>query len=213
MPSKASQAPCPARGDGAIVPDRRLDTVIDQHLADRHLCCMFRIVIPLSLLCTSGCSTQQPEWAETVAAYEVPLPSAEDKIQFLAILRKQAEANDYHVDSASQAELRALSDVSPITFNAAVWRGANDDEAIASAMDFKDNIGRIWLTFSRGKDAVRSSRFRRSLMPVIEKTWPGTASLPITPNGGIPLPDDLLRTPSGYIIKPSEAAKYGETTS
>jgi hypothetical protein len=38
--------------------------------------------------------------------------------------------------------------------------------------------------------------------------WPGTLSLPIMPTGAIPLPRDLVRTPNGYIVDPSEAHKY-----
>ena len=121
--------------------------------------------------------------------------------------RNEAKAHGYHVDAASEAELRNMSKVSPITFNASVWRG-NDEESMASAMDFADRIGRVWIAFPRGEDAERSTRFREALMPKIKQRWPDTASLPIMPTGAIPLTEDLLRTPSGYVVKPSAAAKY-----
>jgi hypothetical protein len=38
--------------------------------------------------------------------------------------------------------------------------------------------------------------------------WPGTLPLPIMPTGAIPLHRDLLRTPAGYVLKPSEAYRY-----
>ena len=38
--------------------------------------------------------------------------------------------------------------------------------------------------------------------------WPGTLALPIMPTGAIPLHQDLVLTPAGYIVKPSEAHKY-----
>jgi hypothetical protein len=41
--------------------------------------------------------------------------------------------------------------------------------------------------------------------------WPGTMTLPIMPTGAIPLHGDLVRTPTGYIVKPSEAPRYGLT--
>lgn len=163
----------------------------------------------LLLLVLAGCGvTKQPKSAKTVAAYEIPLPTTADKNRFLELLSRNARADGFHVDAATPEELKAQSDVSPITLNATVWRGANDEEPIASAMDFKDHIGRVWLSFSLGEDPGRSSDFRSKLMLQIEKIWPGTMSLPIMPNGAIPLTNDLRRTPSGYVVKPSAAEKY-----
>ena len=79
---------------------------------------------------------------------------------------------------------------------------------MASAMDFQDRIGRVWIAFSRGQDSRRSAQFRDSLVHKIKSVWPDTASLPIMPNGAIPLTEDLIRTPSGYVVNPAAAAKY-----
>ncbi|MFM6931640.1 MAG: hypothetical protein ACKOUT_05285 [Novosphingobium sp.] len=169
---------------------------------------MLRATISLCLLC-AGCGVaKQPEWSKTVAAYEVPLPTSEDKSRFLELLTKEAKAQGYHVDAATPQELKNLSEVSPMTLSAAVWRGKDDEEAIASAMDFEDRIGRVWVTFSLGQDPVRSSRFKDKLVPEIKGIWPETRSLPIMPNGAIPLTNDLVRSPSGYSVKPAAASKY-----
>jgi hypothetical protein len=166
------------------------------------------LVIALSLIC-GGCeAAEQPQWAKTVAAYEIPLPTKADKARFLGILRDQAEADGFHLDASTDEELRILSEVSPITMNATVWRGKDDEEPVASAMDFKDHIGRVWMTFFLGQDTAKALRFRERLVPLIKKAWPDTISLPIMPSGAIPLTDDLVRTPSGYVVKPSAAAKY-----
>jgi hypothetical protein len=77
-------------------------------------------------------------------------------------------------------------------------------------MDFEDRLGRVWISFSLGEDPVRSRQFREGLVPAIKDGWPETASLPIMPNGGIPLTRDLVRTPQGYIVNPAAAAKYEE---
>ena len=127
---------------------------------------MRKLAIGLSLICTA-CAAEQPKSAETVAAYEVPLPSAPDKRRFLSLLRKQAEAAGFHVDAATDEELKITSEVSRQTFNATVWRGRDDDEPIASAMDFEDRLGRVWISFSRGEDVARSTRFREALVPAI----------------------------------------------
>ena len=158
-----------------------------------------------------GCGVaNQPESLRTVAAYEVPLPTVEDKAKFLALLRAEAQMHGFHVDASTPAEMEVQSKVSPITFSAAVWRG-DDEEGIASAMDFEDHLGRVWIMFSIGEDPSRSARFRGSLIGKIKRIWPETASLPIMPNGGIPLSRDLVRTPAGYAVKPAAASRYEKT--
>lgn len=168
---------------------------------------MFRWAILLSVTAVACGPVEQPESNQTVAAYEVPLLTAVDKKNFLALLSEVGEAEGYHVDFATQSQLRAMSEVSPITFSASVWRG-NDKESMASAMDFKDRIGRVWISFPRGIDPIQSKRFRNQLVSRMEATWPATASLPIMPSGAIPLTHDLIRTPTGYQVKPSAASKY-----
>lgn len=167
---------------------------------------MVRFSPMLALLCL-GCVADQPEAAQAVSALEVPLPTHTDKSDFLALLRMEAEAQGYHVDAASEDELKAVSRISPLTFNASIWRG-NDEENMASAMDSAEHIGRVWITFPKGENPQRSAEFRGSLIPKIQHRWPETASLPIMPSGAIPLVDDLVRTPSGYEVKASEAQKY-----
>ena len=169
---------------------------------------MLRIILSLSLACAACGAVEQPKSARTVAAYEVPLLTETDKRRFLALLTQQAEAAGFHVDAATDEDLEATSEVHRQSFNATVWRGKDDEERIASAMDFEDRLGRVWISFSLGEDPVRSRQFRERLVPAIKRAWPDTASLPIIPNGAIPLPGDLVRTPQGYVVNPSEAAKY-----
>ena len=160
----------------------------------------------------AGCGVSpQPESARTTAAFEVPLPSEADREQFLAILRAVAAPEGMHVDAESKQDLENAARASPLlemTINAAVWRGANDDEVIASAMDHHDHLGQVWVLFSRGEDPALSSRFRERAMRAIRLRWPNTLSLPIMPTGAIPLHADLVRTPTGYVVKPSEAQRY-----
>lgn len=169
---------------------------------------MLRFVLSLSLICAACGAVEQPKSAKTVAAYEVPLPTPSNRQRFLALLTQQAEAAGYHVDAATDEELKVTSEVHRQTFNASVWRGKDDEESIASAMDFEDGLGRVWISFSLGKDPLRSRQFRETLVPAIKRLWPDTASLPIMPNGAIPLHADLVRTPQGYVVNPSAAATY-----
>jgi hypothetical protein len=78
---------------------------------------MARFVVWFSLLC-AACSAPQPASLRSVAAVEVPLPSAADKTAFLDLLSEEAMVYGYHVDQESQDDLRELSEVSPFTLNA-----------------------------------------------------------------------------------------------
>lgn len=162
-------------------------------------------------LAITGCGAAQPESARTVAAFEIPLPTEGHRNSFLFVLRTAAEAEGMHVDAASSQELKQQVEAIPaveMTVHAAVWRGLNDDEAVASAMDQQDHLGQVWLMLSGGEDTAITSRFRERVMREIMLRWPGTLSVPIMPTGAIPLRRDLVRTPSGHIVDPSEAHKY-----
>ena len=92
--------------------------------------------------------------------------------------------------------------------NATVWRGVNDDEPVASAMDQPDHLGQVWIAFFKGEDPALNGRLRERAMREIMRQWPDTLSLPIMPTGVIPLHQDLVRTPNGYEVNPAEAYKY-----
>src|ERR1700733_1355101 len=171
-----------------------------------------RWIVTLAIcVAVTGCSAPQPDSAKVAAAFEVPLPSEADRNQFLTVLRAAAEAEGMHLDAAGSNELEKMAKAIPgakMTMNAAVWRGSNDKEVIASAMDQHDHLGQIWIMFLKGKDPALTSRFRESAMREITLRWPGTLPLPIMPTGAIPLHRDLVRSPNGYMVNPSEAHKY-----
>jgi hypothetical protein len=172
-----------------------------------------RLVVLVAICAViGGCAEErQPESLETVAAFEVALPSEQDRKEFLSVLDAAAKLEGMHVDSVDGAELGREANFNQAfkqTMNAAVWRGANDEELIASAMDRFDHLGRTWLMCLRGKDPAMATRFRKRAMREIMLRWPGTLTLPIMPSGTIPVVSDLVRTPTGYVVKPSEAHKY-----
>jgi hypothetical protein len=170
---------------------------------------MWRIGIAALLACSACRVAPQPESARTVAAYEVPVPTARDRDDLVALLRQEAVAEGFHVDAASPDQLRGQSEVSPITINAAVWRGDRDEEAVASVMDGAGQLGLGWLTFAKSEEPERTARFRTKVMRRIVARWPGTRALPITPSGGIPLHQDLVLTKDGYRVKRAAASSYG----
>lgn len=144
----------------------------------------------------------------TVAAFEVPLPTEGTRNEFLRLLGDEAKVKGFHLDYADSDQLKSLSEITPMTLHAAVWKGANDDENVASAMDFKDHLGKVWITFAKGKNPQQFKIFRDTLMTKVHQRWPQTMSLPIAPTGAIPNPDDLLPTADGYQVKPSAVSKY-----
>jgi hypothetical protein len=143
-----------------------------------------------------------------VAAFEVPVGTKSDRDALVTLLRQYAEVEGFHVDAATDEENKQLSEVSPITINATVWRGKNDDEPVASVMDGADHIGLGWLTFAKGEEPERTARFRDSVMRPIKVRWPKTVALPIMPTGAIPLHADLVPTRDGYRVKRDAASKY-----
>ena len=157
----------------------------------------------LSLLALACAPAVQPESNRTVAAYEVTLKTPDDYRRFLSILDEVGRQKGFHLDH------RDGGGVEPFTISGWIWRG-DDKESMAHAMDFKDRIGRVWITFPLGKDPSLSVDFRSVLMARIKDAWPSTTSLPIMPNGAIPLTNDLVRTSGGYRVIESAASKYQE---
>ena len=156
-----------------------------------------RIVFSMICAMIVGCGVAaQPASIKTVAAFEVPLQSKADREEFIAVLRAAAQGEGMHVDAESDTDLGSEATVSPTfkrTIKAAVWRGSNDEESVASAMDQYDHLCQVWLMFSKGKDPATATRFRERAMHDIMLHWPGTLSLPIMPTGAIPLHRDLFQ--------------------
>lgn len=149
----------------------------------------------------------QPASLQTVVAIEVPLLTAAEKSEFVSLLSKEAQADGYHVDASKPDRLEYGSNVAQTTFSATVWRG-DDEENIAAAMDYPGHLGRVWVTFAKGESPQDAVRFRQRLLSQIYQRWPKTRALPIMSTGAIPLVDDMTRTPSGYVVKPSAASRY-----
>lgn len=166
-----------------------------------------------SVIVLAGCGiAAQPESAQTVAAFEIPLPTAEERTEFLGLLIMVAQAEGLHVDAATREELAHSAQASPLleqTLHATVWRGTNDDELVASVSDSHAHLGQAWITFFRGENPVLASQFRERAMVAIRRRWPEILLLPIMPTGAIPLSRDLIRTPTGYVVNPEAASMYG----
>lgn len=152
---------------------------------------------------------EQPASLRTVAAFEIPLPLKSGRDELLSVLDAAAKAEGMHMDSESPENLRQTAGVAKMTITAAVWRGRDDEDLIASVMDL-DHLDQVWITFSKGQNPALSTRFRERAMREIMRRWPGTLSLPITPGGGLPLREDLVRKPGGYAVNPAAAHKYFE---
>jgi hypothetical protein len=169
------------------------------------------ILLAIGLGC-AGCGVaHKPESAKFVAAYEVSLPTKEERAEFLALVSQEAKAEELHLYASSAEELEQTAQAIPVarkTVDAAVWRRAEDDQLEATIMDGHDHLGLVWLMFSHGENPSLASRFRARVMDKILSRWPRTLSLPITPSGGIPLHKDLRQTVDGYRVKRSAAASY-----
>jgi len=164
------------------------------------------------LLLLAGCTPDQ-EPVRTVAAVEIPLRSDADRRNLVAIFQRHATPNGLHVDDVSErwrtfeAEANAIAPEDRGTVYIGLWRGDDDDENEALADD-RFHPGRIWVTFPRGLQPDRSTRVRVPLLADIRRHWPEARPLPILPDGGLPLPDDLAMTDQGYRIVRSAGPRY-----
>ena len=171
---------------------------------------MWRAVF-LALL--AACSPVDQESVRTVAAIEIPLGTADDRADLVAMLRRHAAASGLHVDDVSEGtrefeeQANLLSPEDRGTIYVGVWRGADDEEAEV-LVDDRFHPGRAWVTFPRGRQPDRSTRVREGLLPELRRRWPEAHVLPILPTGGLPLADDLTMTETGYKIVRSAAARY-----
>lgn len=172
---------------------------------------MWRGIFIGLLLTAAGCVAPQPASNRTVAAYEVPLHTASDRSEFLALVRQEARAEGLHLDASSDDELRDMADAIPqarMTVHTAVWRGVGDHHSEATIMDGHDHLGLVWIAFGQGEDIELATRFRDRLMVRILDRWPETLALPVMPTGAIPLHGHLIKTLSGYKLDPAYVSGY-----
>lgn len=158
------------------------------------------------LLGCSACAIEQPESARTVAAFNVPLPTASERRELISILQTEAQAEGLHVDGATDRELSETAlPGATLTINATIWRG-DDDEALVSVMDV-EQPGQAVITFAKGEDPQSATRLRERTMRAISGRWPDTASLPVLRGGIVPLRSDLRRTSGGWRLAPEAAPR------
>jgi len=171
---------------------------------------VWRTITIAVCIAVAACSVRQPASHRTVAAFEVPLRSEIEKIQFLDVLRAEAKSEGLHVDSDSEQDLRDTANAIPLatmTINASVWRGQQDDQLEASVQDTL-HPGVAWIMFSQGENPSLAKRFRDRVMAEIIEQWPDTRSIPVMPTGALPLREDMVLTPQRYRVKPDVASAY-----
>lgn len=169
------------------------------------------LIIFAVCLAASACSAPQPESGKAVAAFEVPLASQSERDRFLDLLRQQAGAEGLHVDAATNQELHDTAEVGSndaTRIHAGIWRGQKDDDLEGSVMNV-DHPDLVWIMFLKGRHPDVATRFRQRVMAAITQLWPETRSLPIMPNGTIPLRHALVLTRDGYRVKPEAASDEG----
>lgn len=103
--------------------------------------------VPLMVWTCAACGVApQAPSADTVAAFEVPLSTSQDRTSFIAILQSAAKAEGGHIDAASDEELRRTAEANPVatmSIHAAVWAEPNDTDPWAVIMDQADHIGQV----------------------------------------------------------------------
>ncbi|RZJ42648.1 MAG: hypothetical protein EON87_14165 [Brevundimonas sp.] len=171
-------------------------------------------VVFLGLSLPFGCAwvtrpVTQPASARTIAAFETPLSTDADRNDYLAIVRREAEAQGLEVTVETSQDLDVWEQMSPdlrATISATVWRDEpRNNEAYISD---RHHLGYAWISFTRGKHPELARRYRERVMTEIIVRWPATLSVPVAETGALPHRKDLVRGPQGYEINPARLADY-----
>lgn len=152
----------------------------------------------------------QPEGSKTVAAFEVPLTTAVDRADFLAILATEAKAEGLDVKVETAQEMERWAEMSPKlrkSVEAIVYRGGDFLQTEARVSD-QFHFGHVWISFAQGKDPALALRFRDQVMSRTIERWPETLTVPVAQTGSLPHREDLIRTDTGYEINPSRSEGY-----
>ncbi len=173
------------------------------------------VAVLLAISLPAGCilasrPVPQPASLRTVAAFEVPLASAEDRADFLAIVSSEAQEQGLEVDAETPAEMERWFEMSPdlrATIHATVYRDGDRRQTEADVSD-RYHLGHVWISFAQGKDPALAQRFRDRVMSRIVERWPETLSVPVAETGALPHRKDLIRGEGGYEIDPAKMAGY-----
>jgi len=169
------------------------------------------LAISLPVGCVRSCQpVHQPESLRTVAAFEVPLTSADDRVDFLTILTAEAKAEGLDFNVETEEEMERWAEMSPElrrSIHATVYRGGDSRQTEAYVSD-RSHLGHPWISFTQGEDPALALRFRKRLMSRTVERWPETLSVPIAQTGSLPNKADLVRGDHGYEINPARMAGY-----
>jgi hypothetical protein len=158
------------------------------------------------LLFLGACGVaEQPEWIETVAAYGIETSTANDRDEIVDILRRVAQSQGHHVDSATARE---LADVYRKTIHACAWKGKDDDETLACVMDFEERPGLVYLTFDKGSEAEVNTAYREALVAELTNRFGPLPRIPEMPNGALPLARDLQLVGNDYSVSEEALHRY-----
>lgn len=169
----------------------------------------------LAISLPSGCfwasrPVPQPASQRTVAAYEVPLPTAQDRADFLTIIAAEAAVHGLDVRVETPEEMAAWARMSPDlrrSLHASIFRGGDLHKTEAEVSD-RFHLGHAWIHFARGDDPELARRFRDGLMARLVQRWPEILRVPVAQTGSLPHREDLIVGSDGYEIDPAKMAGY-----
>ena len=141
-------------------------------------------------------------------AVEVPTPVTE-RDQLAAVLAGYAHRNGLGFEDSSPRAQRHSDGEQTLAFkierpltNGRLWT-----EVQVSAV----GNGPALITFARPLDRgieADADAGRAEVLGELRQRWPGTAKVPVLPDGGIPRQGDLRHTPDGLRIARAAAARY-----
>ncbi|RYG38291.1 MAG: hypothetical protein EON93_02335 [Burkholderiales bacterium] len=144
------------------------------------------------------------------AAFKIVLTSEADRTVLLSVIEGVSREEGLRLEVSDSERLKqnaAFNGLLEQSVHASVTRQASD-RLEAVLFDERDYLGRVWITFLPSDDPVSAKIFRERLVQKVRLSGLETLELPIMPNGSLPQPADLNRTPDGYAVSSEAESKY-----
>jgi hypothetical protein len=100
----------------------------------------------------------------------------------------------------------------PVTVSLVLYRPIAGKEWPEVTVDEAGHPGIPWVEFVDSwvpQETVAARASRASIVAELRARWPNLREVPVLPDGGLPLRDDLRFTPNGYKVAALAAPNYG----
>jgi hypothetical protein len=143
-----------------------------------------------------------------VRAIEVPIRSGADRQDLKNIMKRHGDKSGLDFVDTSESWANAPPEFRKTLYFALDRPMKGREEWEVEAYDEGRGTD-PWVIFFYGVDPASAKTSRDFLVSVLRERFPESLEVPTIASGGLPFREDLVRTSSGYEIRPDRAAAYG----